>query len=385
MRGDAAVMLGRMLNRLLRAALRLRLAGETAALDSPGPALFVANHPHELDPVVLAAALPPDSHVILTKASAASRLRCRLIGSKRGTVLDLAPAVSVRRLARLIASGRKVIVFPQNRPTPAGELGKLYEAPAIVAARSGVPLVPLDIRYGSVGCGARWWQGVTVTVGTARRLQFAQTLPARERRRRATDRLAHALEDTAVRARPRRSIFTAFLDAMEQQGRRRPIVEDIRETEVSYGGLLKISLALGRLLQRVTREREIVGMMLPNTIAAIGTLLGLSATGRLPAMLNYSAGPEALRTAIAAAGVKTVITSRAFVEAARLERLIRALSGIEIVYLEDLRARMRWVDTLWLIGWADSLSRPSRTTWRSCSSPRDRRAGPRAWCCRMTR
>src|SRR6185295_5130351 len=77
----------------------------------------------------------------------------------------------------------------------------------------------------------------------------------------------------------------------------------------------------------------------------------LTAAGRVAAMLNYSAGPEAMRAACTAAGVKTVITSRRFIRSARLEASVRALHGIDLVYLEDLRARFTLLDKLWLV-WA---------------------------------
>ena len=41
--------------------------------------------------------------------------------------------------------------------------------------------------------------------------------------------------------------------------------------------------------------------MMPNLAATVALVLGLSAMRRVPAMLNYTAGPEALRSACIAA------------------------------------------------------------------------------------
>ena len=57
-------------------------------------------------------------------------------------------------------------------------------------------------------------------------------------------------------------------------------------------------------------------------------------------MLNYSAGPEAMQGACVAAGVRTVLTSRRFIQVARLEASLRALSGVDVVYVEDIRATL---------------------------------------------
>jgi acyl-[acyl-carrier-protein]-phospholipid O-acyltransferase/long-chain-fatty-acid--[acyl-carrier-protein] ligase len=69
-------------------------------------------------------------------------------------------------------------------------------------------------------------------------------------------------------------------------------------------------------------------------------------------MLNYTAGPEALRSACVAAGIRTVITSRGFVEAARLYPVLDALCNQRILFIEDLRGQFGWRDQLWLAAWA---------------------------------
>jgi acyl-[acyl-carrier-protein]-phospholipid O-acyltransferase/long-chain-fatty-acid--[acyl-carrier-protein] ligase len=91
---------------------------------------------------------------------------------------------------------------------------------------------------------------------------------------------------------------------------------------------------------------------MPNVAATVALLFGLGAMRRTPALLNYTAGPDALRSACIAAGIKTLITSRRFVEAAKLGASIAALSTVRITYVEDLRARFGLLDKLWLVGWA---------------------------------
>jgi acyl-[acyl-carrier-protein]-phospholipid O-acyltransferase/long-chain-fatty-acid--[acyl-carrier-protein] ligase len=131
------------------------------------------------------------------------------------------------------------------------------------------------------------------------------------------------------------------------------VVEDLRQVEYSYRDLLKAALALGRLAGRLTRPGEKVGLLLPNLMPTLALFLGLTALKRVPAMLNYTAGVDGMQTACTAAEVRTLITSRAFVEQAKLADKLAALQGLErIVYLEDLRAQMTVLDKLWLLGWA---------------------------------
>jgi acyl-[acyl-carrier-protein]-phospholipid O-acyltransferase/long-chain-fatty-acid--[acyl-carrier-protein] ligase len=89
--------------------------------------------------------------------------------------------------------------------------------------------------------------------------------------------------------------------------------------------------------------------MTPNAAPTLGLVLGLSATGRVPAMLNYSAGAEGLRAACKVARISNIVTSRAFLEKARLTQLVEKLPNIEVHYLEDLKARVGFTDKLWIL------------------------------------
>jgi acyl-[acyl-carrier-protein]-phospholipid O-acyltransferase / long-chain-fatty-acid--[acyl-carrier-protein] ligase len=173
---------------------------------------------------------------------------------------------------------------------------------------------------------------------------------AKQRRRRAGELMRRILLEMLVAARPERTLFEAFLDAKNTFGARYRLVEDIRMQEESYGSLLRMALGLARLLGAVTAPGEIVGVLTPNSAPTLAVILGLSLSGRIPAMLNYTAGADGLRAACQAAQIHTVVTSRMFLEKARLTHLVAELPGIEFCHLEDLRARVSLWDRLW-IGW----------------------------------
>ncbi len=66
-------------------------------------------------------------------------------------------------------------------------------------------------------------------------------------------------------------------------------------------------------------------------------------------MLNYTAGRQAIESACQVAAVRQIITSRAFVETARLTEVVAALGQqLQIHYLEDLRSHLQLKDKLWL-------------------------------------
>ncbi|HNS44578.1 MAG TPA: AMP-binding protein, partial [Alphaproteobacteria bacterium] len=98
------------------------------------------------------------------------------------------------------------------------------------------------------------------------------------------------------------------------------------------------SLVLGSYFKGMSKQGEAVAVMLPNSLGALVTFFALQAQARVPAMLNFTTGEKALVSACKTADVKTVITSRRFVEMGHLETLVKAMSAkCRIVYLEDIK------------------------------------------------
>src|SRR5690606_3354145 len=137
----------------------------------------------------------------------------------------------------------------------------------------------------------------------------------------------------------------ALLQASARHGADRAAVEDVERSPITYRRLIQSSMVLGRKLASFTRRGENVGVMLPNVVALPVTIFSLNAFGRVVAMLNFSSGVSSLQSAVKTAVVRTVITSRRFIDEGKLDGIVEALSGYEIApgrkvrifYLEDIR------------------------------------------------
>lgn len=152
---------------------------------------------------------------------------------------------------------------------------------------------------------------------------------------------------------PNETLFSALVSAVRRFGRNTPGQwEDQKPAAYSYADLLKMTLALGRLAGKVSVPGEHVGVLMPNMAASVGLLIGLSAFGRVPCMLNYTAGSEAMLNACQTAKVVTVLTSRVFLAKAGLVEQVAAMPGLRFVYLEDLRKQFNLIDKAWLMGFA---------------------------------
>ena len=147
-------------------------------------------------------------------------------------------------------------------------------------------------------------------------------------------------------------IYTALCDAAEIFGRGRRPFEDVKQVEYSYTDLLKMALILARQVERMTKAGERVGLLLPNLVPTLGLIFGLSARRRVPARLNYTAGVDAMQAACDGAEIRTIISSRAFVEQGKLTDKLAGLKGVQVHYLEDIREQIGLGDKLWLMGYA---------------------------------
>lgn len=148
-------------------------------------------------------------------------------------------------------------------------------------------------------------------------------------------------------AQAQSSIFDALLAAARKHGLKKPILEDQERNPLTYLDLIRGSFALGRKIAAFTAKGERVGVMLPSSVGGLVTFFGLHAFGRVPTMLNFTAGIRNLKAACDLAGIKTVLTSHRFVEQGKLHDLIDALEDkAKVVYLEDVRQTVGLADKL---------------------------------------
>lgn len=141
------------------------------------------------------------------------------------------------------------------------------------------------------------------------------------------------------------TLFDALIAARERHGGHTPILEDQDRRPLTYTDLIRAAFALGRRLQRITRPREQVGVLLPTSMGVVVSFFALHAIGRVPVMLNFTAGQRNLRAACGSAGVRRVLSSRRFIAQGRLEDLAEDLGQIAaITYLEDVRKEVGVAD-----------------------------------------
>jgi acyl-[acyl-carrier-protein]-phospholipid O-acyltransferase/long-chain-fatty-acid--[acyl-carrier-protein] ligase len=138
-----------------------------------------------------------------------------------------------------------------------------------------------------------------------------------------------------------------LLNAAQRYGKNRLVVEDINREPVSYKQLITKSMILGRVIRKNSELHEHIGIMMPNVIGTLVTFLAVQYVARVPAMINFTGGIQAILRSCETGKIKTIYTSRKFIENADLEELATALEEkVCLIYLEDFRDRISVVDKL---------------------------------------
>jgi acyl-[acyl-carrier-protein]-phospholipid O-acyltransferase/long-chain-fatty-acid--[acyl-carrier-protein] ligase len=98
-----------------------------------------------------------------------------------------------------------------------------------------------------------------------------------------------------------RGLFLAFRDAADRYGKAGAVLEDALGGKLTYKRLLVGARALGARFEKMSDPGEALGVLLPNANAVMVTFLAIQSAGRVAAMLNYTAGPAAILSALSTA------------------------------------------------------------------------------------
>ncbi len=311
-------------------------------------AIVVVNHQSFADGCLVGAFLPGSPMFVVDVRIARQAWARPFLSVVRFFTTDQTNPYSVRAMVQAVRDGERLVVFPEGRITRTGSLMKMYEGAGLVADRAGAVIVPVRIDgllatpLSRMGGRVRrqWFPPLSLTVLPPVRVEVVDGARGRARRRAIGAMLRVVMERAAFEgAETGRSLFAALLDAQARQGAGTAIIEDTALAPLSYGRIVLGAAVLGRQLAALAPEGGRIGVMLPNANGAVVTFMALQAFGRVPAMLNVSAGAAAMLGACEAAGVGVVLSSRAFVEKGKLEAVAaRMAEGVRFVWLEDVRA-----------------------------------------------
>ncbi len=318
----------------------------------PVKAVYVSNHVSFLDPLLLFAFLPGNPIFALNGHLYRNKwIRLFMYTADIMPFNPIEPG-DIKELIAKVDSGRCCVIFAEGRITDTGGLMKIYEAPGLVADKSGAPIVPVWISGPQYGYFSktkgklphRPLPKIRITVRKPVKFKLKDEL--RRQRDHISNEVYTIMREMSFEAsyNDNISLFaqlmkTAKVHAKKGLFHRPSFVEDINREPNSYKDIVIKSFVLGRFFKKRTSRGEHVALLLPNAIATLCTFFGLSAYERIPVMLNFSVGAKNMVSMCRTATCRLVITSHLFIRNAKMEPVIEEMraAGLEIFYLEDLR------------------------------------------------
>ncbi|HTK83512.1 MAG TPA: AMP-binding protein, partial [Patescibacteria group bacterium] len=389
----------------------VRASGLDQFKNIKGPYVITPNHLSMFDAIVLAAMLPVEPAIAIDQDqynNFMSHWWSRPL-MRQANLFPLNPQnpYALKSLTRKLEEGKPILIYPEGRLTDDGNLSAIMEGASTVALNTDSPVVPVyldGLQRLPIGTRtpmtypSRWLPKIKVMVHPPRKLDVPEGLPPKARREAGRRALEKTMQELPVLAlNKKKSLIDALHQAAGNYGMDRPMLDDIQAQEVTYKTILQKAYGLGGKVAEITEKGENVGVLLPTSVGAAVTLFGMNAFGRVFAPLNVGAKVPELVANSETAAMKTIITSRAMIEAIldaekkaekkiepgmseekiakikadeekkaddKIENKLAALSkNCRIVYLEDLRDSVGIVDKLKAglraRGWFRPADRPS--------------------------
>ncbi|MDO9271363.1 MAG: AMP-binding protein [Methylobacter sp.] len=347
-----------MLKKTLRWLLTLIYKVEVKGLDNYKKAgervLIISNHTSFLDPLLLGVFLPDDiTFAINTQISERWWLK-PFLRLSRVFPMDPTHPLSLKDLIHHLQADTRTVIFPEGRITVTGSLMKIYDGTGMVADRSEAAILPVRIEGAEYTHFSRLRNIVRLRLFPKITIQILPHTfvapPAELRGKNRRKYSGHILTDIMTEmmfatSHYRQTIFASLLEARKIHGGKHTVANDLERIPLSYDNLITRIIVIGNALKQMTVEGENVGVFLPNSTKTLSVILGLQLYGRVPAMLNYSTGSFGMVSACNTAQVKTVLTSRRFIELGKLTGEAEHLAEqVKLVYLEDLAGRLSALD-----------------------------------------
>ena len=333
---------------LTRTLYRIRVEGRNNVPERGG-ALFVCNHLSLVDALLLAASTDRPIRFIIFKGiyelpwikPIASVMRAIPISA------ELHPREmlhSLRTASEAIRNGEVVCIFAEGQITRIGHLLPFRRGFERIMKNLEAPIIPiaLDGVWGSIFSfekGRVLWKlprripfPVTVNFGAP---MSHESTPLQVRQA-VQELMAQAWEYRKKGMRP----LQRQLLRMARRHPFRVAMSDPQTAPVRLGSALMRAMFLAKRLAGPWTGQKMVGILLPPSVP--GALVNFAAmlTGRVPVNLNYTLSDEALDSCARQCNIKTVVTSRRF-----LEKLKVKVPGT-VLFLEDLATQPGVLETM---------------------------------------
>lgn len=321
-----------------------------------GPTIILPNHVSFLDPFLLVPFLPSDTYfVINTEMARKNRFFLQFVNH---VTVDPMNPYSLKKLIQVIKKGKPVVIFPEGRVTVTGNLMKVYSGIALIANRTNATLFPVILlgpefsKFSRITKKVRsvWFPMITIYFDDVLKLKIDPQKSFKRQKSAISDQILERLICAKAKAKEEKidckNLFDKLCIESKVHGRNRVIARDIMGS-LTYKKMILNSYVLGSKFIELLNGESNVGVLLPNSLAHVVTLFSLSYGGKVPAILNFTSGISSNIDCAENTNLKTILTSRTFIEKAKLGDFEEKLSEkFRVVYLEDVKKSLRVSDKI---------------------------------------
>ena len=327
-----------------------------------GGGLLVANHMSFVDVVLISAAAKRPIRFLVFKDIYEHPLLRPFLALMQAIPIspDLRPRDKIRSLriaGQAIRNGELVCVFAEGQISRTGQMLPFRRGVERIMKNVEASIIPVNLHgvWGSIFSFERGrfvWK-VPRNIHYPVTVSFGKALPAATP---VTD-VRRAVQDLGSQAfaadhHPRRTLDRAFVRSC----RRYPLRfygADARIPQMSFSNLLMKTIFVARRLRPVWKNQEMVGILLPPSIGGALTNYAATLCGLVPVNLNYTASNELISSSANQCNLKSVITSKAF-----LDKIQKIEVPCPLLLLEDLLAEPKTLEKIaalvfaWLLPFA---------------------------------
>lgn len=316
-------------------------------IPSEGGILLLGNHVSFVDWAILQIACPRPMRFVMEKAIYDKWYltwffkHFKVIPIARGHSQD---ALETIRIA--LQNGEMVTLFPEGRLSMNGQIGTFYNGFERAAKDSGAIIIPFFLQ-------GLWGSLFSRAPKSAHR---------QEKSKRSTDVTVVFGEPLAISATPQdvrqavkelsiqswryhieqyASLPYAWLVQAKSALAETAVMDDKR-VALTNNKLLATVWCFNQVWRKNLFNQNNIGILLPASIGSVLTNLSILSLGKTIVNLNFTVGEENMHSAIHQAEIKTIITSRLFINQMKKKGidLSSILEQYKLVYLEDERKKI---------------------------------------------
>lgn len=305
----------------------------------------MSNHVSVTDLTALHRVLPASVHFFVFDENE-YKLNEKNITGRKVTFIDNLTPDNIKKMISIIEKEEPVLLFPEMRISSIGSIMKIYDEIAFIALRTQAKIYPVCIQLPetkpakSIAALNPFQDKIgQVKIGEP----FHLNVPENEqidKKKFATIQIYNHLTSLFVQFKlnKRINLFNELVEVSKYADAQTTVIKD-HSTSLTYKKFLLSIHVLSSKMESTLKDELRVGVLLPSSVGQAICLFSMFKIGVVPAVLNFTMGYSVLIDCCETADIKTIITSKQFIEVAELHELVEVLKNnhIQIIYIEELR------------------------------------------------